>query len=246
MNNVKFDLGMASFTLRKFDLIETSKMTKRVGLTHISLKSMHLPLDTEKNEIKNLANKVREIGLELYGCGVIYMSSREEVDNAFEYAEAADINVIIGVPEKELLDYVEEKVKEYDIKLAIHNHGPGDDRYPSPGDVYEAIKDKDERMGLCLDIGHTKRLDEDPIKALVEYNDRIHDIHIKDVSEASEDGGPVPMNRGVINIPEVLKKLIEIDYQGVLGLEYEDKPEDPLPEIAESVGFMKGVVSVIT
>ena len=220
-------------------------MTRRVGLTHISLKSMHLPLDKDKNEIKEAAKKVREIGLDLYGCGVVYMSSREEAENAFTYAEAANMEVIIGVPDKELLSFVEDKVKEYDIKLAIHNHGPGDERYPSPDDVYEVVKDRDERMGLCLDIGHTKRLGEDPIQAIDKYAERLHDIHIKDISEASEAGGPVPMNRGVIDIPAVLEKIAEIEYEAVLGLEYEDKPEDPLPEIAESVGFMKGVLSLL-
>ncbi|MFW5980594.1 MAG: sugar phosphate isomerase/epimerase family protein [Halanaerobiaceae bacterium] len=245
MGDYKFNLGMASFTLREFDLVKAAKMTKRAGLTHISLKSMHLPLDLEEDELKEKAAKVREIGLDLYGCGVVYMGTEEEVENAFKYAETAGMDIIIGVPEKELLDLVEEKVKEYDIKLAIHNHGPGDERYPSPSDVYKAVKDRDKRMGLCLDIGHTMRIKEDPIKAVEKYADRIHDLHVKDVSEASAEGGPVPMNRGVIDIPAFLRKVKEIGYEGVMGLEYEANPEDPLPEIAESVGFMKGVLSVI-
>ena len=245
MEGYKFNLGMASFTLREFDLIQAAEMSKRAGLTHISLKSMHLPLDTEKSKIKELAQKVREVGIDLYGCGVVYMSSETEVENAFEYARAAGMETIIGVPEKKLLSLVEEKVKDYDINLAIHNHGPGDERYPSPSDVYEAVKNRDERMGLCLDIGHTQRLGEDPVEALEKYAPRIHDIHIKDVTAASEEGVAAPMNRGVVDIPNVLRKIIEIDYEGVLGLEYEENPEDPLPEIAESVGFTKGVLSVL-
>ncbi|MFW6309355.1 MAG: sugar phosphate isomerase/epimerase, partial [bacterium] len=115
MSELQFNLGMASFTLREFDLVKAAEMTKRAGLTHISLKSMHLPLDLEENELKEATKKVREIGLNLYGCGVVYMETKEEVKNAFQYAQTADMEIIIGVPEKELLDFVEEKIKEYDI-----------------------------------------------------------------------------------------------------------------------------------
>jgi len=243
MEGIEFKLGMASFTLREFDLMEAAQMTKRVGLTHISLKSMHLPLQLEPRDLKISARKVRELGLELYGCGVVYMSSEREVEQAFKYAQAAGMDTVIGVPEKELLPLVEEKVRQSGLRLAIHNHGPGDERYPSPSDVYKAVQDMDERIGLCLDVGHTKRLGEDPVLAVKEFADRLHDVHIKDVNEGSEAGHAVPINRGVIDIPELLRTLIEIDYDGVLGLEYEENPEDPLPEIAESVGFMKGVLA---
>ncbi len=133
-------------------------MTKRLDLKRISLKDMHLPLNSTNEEIKKAVKEIKDAGLELYGAGVIYMTNEDEVNRAFEYAKTAGIEIIIGVPEHELLPLAEQKVKEYNIKLAIHNHGPTDKRFPSPESVYEKIKNMDNRMGMCLDIGHTMRL----------------------------------------------------------------------------------------
>ncbi len=151
----RFQLGMASYTLRKFNLDETLAMTKRVGLKYICFKSMHLELDSTQAEIEAAVEKVKEAGLTLYGGGVISMKNEPDVHRAFDYAKAAGMKVIIGVPAPELLPLVNKKVKQYDIKVAIHNHGPGDKIYPTPASAYERIKGLDKRIGLCNDIGHT-------------------------------------------------------------------------------------------
>lgn len=239
-------LGIASYTFRKFNLEETIAMTKRTALTRIAFKSFHLPLESTPDEIRSIAAKVRQAGLELYGCGVIYMNSEDEVNRAFNYAKEAGVQVIIGVPKHELLELVNNKVQKYNIKLAIHNHGPGDDVYPSPESAYERIKHMDPRMGLCLDIGHTKRLRLDPSEAAQKYAARLHDIHIKDVNAAAEQGKTVEIGRGVIDIPKFLQTLIKINYQGVVALEYEKDEQDPLPGVAESIGYLRGVLSVIS
>jgi inosose dehydratase len=141
-----------SYTLRKFDLEQTLTMTKRVGLNNIALKSYHLPLGSGTKKIGEIAKQVRSAGLNLYGGGVIYMKNEAEVNRAFEYAEAAGMQTIIGVPEPKLLPLVNEKVEQYHIKVAIHNHGPGDKRYPTPDSAYEKIKNLDKRIGICNDI----------------------------------------------------------------------------------------------
>ncbi len=238
-------LGMASYTFREFPLEEAISMTKRLDLRWISLKSFHLPLESTEQEIKEAAEKVRASGLDLYGGGVIYMSSEQEVERAFLYARAAGIKIIIGVPGHELLGLVEEKVKEFDIKLAIHNHGPTDELYPTPGSAYERIKGFDRRVGICLDIGHTQRAGVDPSGAAEMYKDRLLDVHIKDVTQADKDGTTVEMGRGVIDIPRFLKTLLAIRYQGCVALEFEKDGKDPLPGAAESIGFINGVISVI-
>ncbi len=163
-----FDLGIASYTFRKFSLEDTLKMTKRLGISKIGFKSFHLPLDASDELIASTVAKCEEAGINLYGGGVIYMKTKEEVDNAFEYAKKAKMKIIIGVPNHELLSYTEGKVKEYGIKLAIHNHGPGDDLYPSAESAYVLIKDMDPGMGLCIDIGHTKRINRDPEQDLLD------------------------------------------------------------------------------
>lgn len=241
-NAFDLKLGLASYTLREFSLDEVIAMAKRVQLPHLCLKSMHMPLDASAAAIEAAAKKVRDAGLDLYGAGVIYMKSADEVNNAFAYAKTAGLKVIVGVPNYDLLPLVEQKVKETDIKLAIHNHGPGDDVYPSPDSVMEKVKDLDPRIGLCMDIGHTVRIGEDPSEKAVKYADRLYDIHIKDVNMGTAEGTPLEIGRGIIDIPRFLRTLQEIKYAGIVGFEYEKDGKDPLAGLAESVGYVKGVM----
>lgn len=241
----KFELGLASYTLRKFDLAKTIELTRRVGLKHIALKDFHLPMNSSIEQIQAAAAQVREAGLDLYGGGVIYMKTEAQVNQAFDYAKAAGMRIIIGVPEHNLLPLVDKKVKEYDIKVAIHNHGPGDKVYPLPSSVYEKIKDLDPRIGLCNDIGHTMRSGIDPAASIIEFADRMIDFHIKDVSAANAKGGAVEMGRGVIDIPQVMRTLVKIDYAGIVSFEYEKDADDPVPGLAESVGYARGVLAAI-
>jgi len=242
----KFELGLASYTLRKFDLDKTLQITKKVGLQHIAFKDFHLPLDSSPERIKETVAKVKDAGLDLYGGGVIYMKDEQQVNRAFDYAKAAGMRVIIGVPEPELLPLVDKKVKEYDIKVAIHNHGPGDKVYPVPASAYEKIKDLDKRIGLCNDIGHTIRAGVDPAASIEQFPDRLLDVHIKDESAANAKGNPVEVGRGVIDIPQVLRTLIKINYTGIVSFEYEKDENDPVAGLAESVGYVRGVLRVLS
>ena len=241
----KLNLGLTSYTFRNFSLDQTIQMTKRLGLKRLSLKDMHLPLNSSKKAIRKAVSEIKDAGLELYGAGIIYMTNEDEVNQAFEYAKTAGIQVIIGVPEHAFLTLAEQKVKEYNIKLAIHNHGPTDKKYPSPRSIYEKIKNMDERMGMCLDIGHTMRLGIDPSDAFEKYRNRIFDIHIKDETKTAADGSTIEIGRGVINIPKFLSALLKNNYTGTVAFEYEKDKEDPLPGVAESVGYVRGVLAVV-
>jgi len=238
-------LGLASYTLKDFKLDEAIKITKRVGLENIALKSMHMPLESSADEVKQIAARVREAGLNLYGAGVIYMKSAKEVEDAFTYAKNAGLEMIIGVPNHDLLSLANEQVKKYNIKLAIHNHGPGDDLYSSPDDIYKLIKDLDKRIGFCIDIGHVQRIKQDPIVMIERYKDRLYDMHMKDVNKNTGDGVPVEVGRGIIDIPGVVKALKKINYAGNVAFEYEKDANDPLPGLAESVGYLKGVIKTV-
>jgi sugar phosphate isomerase/epimerase len=221
-------------------------MTARLGIPKLCLKSMHMPLDSTADEIRVMAAKVNEAGIDLYGAGVIYMKSVEEVDHAFTYAQNAGMDIIVGVPEHALLEHCNEKVKETGIKLAIHNHGPGDKKYPTPESAYKLIKDMDPGMGLCVDIGHTARIGEDPIDDTRKYMDRVHDIHIKDEDKADPSGLPCEVGHGVIDIPGFLKMLLEENYSKIVAFEYEKDGKDPLAGLAESVGYVRGVLKVLS
>lgn len=245
LEGTSLKLGMASYTFREFGLEKTLEMTKRLGLTRICFKSFHLPLESTEKEIRAVATKVKDNGLELYGCGVVYMKNEEEVVRAFDYAKAAGMRMIIGVPNHELLELVNKKVREYNIQVAIHNHGPGDELYPTPESVYEKIIDLDLRIGLCLDIGHTQRSGINPSDSALKFAHRLLDVHFKDVTASTKEGRTVEVGRGVIDIPQFLRTLLKINYSGIASLEYEKDGKDPLPGAAESVGYVKGVLSAL-
>jgi sugar phosphate isomerase/epimerase len=242
---IPFELGIASYTFREFSLEETIAMTKRLAIKNLCLKSMHMPLDSSPEEIRRRAKMVHEAGIDLYGAGVVYMKNPEEVENAFTYAKLAGMKVIVGVPEHELLEMVNKKVKETGIKLAIHNHGPGDERYPTPASAYKLIKDMDPGMGLCVDIGHTLRIGQDPTAETSKYLDRVHDIHIKDEDKADPSGVTCEIGHGVIDIPGFLEMLLQKKYNKVVSFEFEKDPKDPLPGLAESVGYVRGALKLL-
>ncbi len=237
------EVGVAGYTFAKFTLDQSITMLQRLGVKNLSLKEIHLPLNSSDEKIKEAMDKFSKAGINIYTVGVVYMRSREAVDQAFQYAKKVGVNMIVGVPAYDLIDHAEELVKQYNIRLAIHNHGPEDALYPAPKDVYDRIKNRDSRMGMCIDIGHALRAGTAPEKAIREYKDRLFDLHIKDVSIAAKDGKAIEMGRGVIHIPEVVESLKKIKYAGICSIEYEKDMTDPMPGIAESIGYFKGVVA---
>jgi inosose dehydratase len=239
-------VGITSYTLRKFNLDQAIAMTKQAGVKYISLKDMHLPLNSTTSQRQEVRRKIESAGLILMGCGVVYLNNDEaEVRRAFEYAKEAGMPTIISSPVPEALDLVERAAKEYDIRVAIHNHGPGDQRYPSPLDVLRLVKDRDARMGLCMDVGHTVRIGVDPVAAIEQCASRLYDFHMKDVTAATPRGQPIAVGRGVIDIVGVLRGLLGIKYSYDVELEYEANADAPLPGMVESFGYLRGVLAAM-
>lgn len=236
-------VGIAGYTFYKFDLETSIAMMKKLGVHYLSVKDIHLPLNSSQETINATLAKYKAADIHVYTVGVIYMKTKEAVDQAFAYAQKCGVPMIVGVPDYNLLDYTEEKVKEYNIKLAIHNHGPEDALYPGPKDVYDRIKHRDPRMGLCIDIGHAVRAGTAVDKAVKEYKSRLFDLHIKDVSIAAKEGKAIELGRGVIDFPALVKALNKIGYKGVCSIEFEKDMSDPMAGIAESVGYFRGVMS---
>ncbi len=234
-------LGIASYSFRAFTLDQVIEMALRLGISRLTLKDMHLPLTSSADEIKPVLEKLRSAGLTLTSCGVVYMKSEEEVRRAFAYARAAEIDMLVGVPHASLLANAEQQVKETGIALAIHNHGPNDDRYPSPESAYRLIEGMDKRMGLCIDVGHTQRLGLDPAAEAGRFFDRLLDVHIKDVTSSDANGSTVEIGRGVVNIPGLMAALRRLKYRRTLHIEFEKDEKDPLPGIAESAGYLRGI-----
>lgn len=241
----KFPMGMAGYTFAKFSVDEAIAQMQRAGISYISVKDIHLPLNSSEAKIAEVLGKFKAAGIQVYAVGVIYMKTEKAVDEAFAYAAKAGVPLIVGVPNPELLDYTEAKIKATNIRLAIHNHGPEDKLYPGPKNVYDLIKNRDARLGICLDIGHAMRAGEEPGKALKLYKERIFDLHLKDVTAASNQGKPTEIGRGVIDFPAFVQSMSKINYTGICSIEYEKNMADPLPGIAESKGFFEGVISAV-
>jgi inosose dehydratase len=248
-----FRLAIAGYTFNKFKLEPTLEMLKEVDVHYLCIKDFHLPLKSTDEEIAAFHAKCKSFDVTGYGVGPIYMGSEEEVDNAFAYAKRVGVKTVVGVPFKmvekkrvsspELLQVVNRKVREYDMKYAIHNHGPDmPELFPTAESAIDLIKDLDKRVGLCLDIGHQLRDGRDPVKAMLDFADRVHDIHIKNVTAATKQGRAIEMPRGAIDMPAFVRALRKVKYSGMCSLEYEKDMDNPIVGIAESVGYFRGLM----
>ena len=237
-------LGVASYSLRKFDRAHVIEMMKALKAPLINLKDMHLPY-TPPEETRRAANEFRQAGLTITGAGVISFEKDDDEDmrRKFEYVKTAGIPLIIGMPNKAVLPRLEKFVKEYNIKVAIHNHGPEDKNFPSPFDVLKAIEKLDPRVGLCVDVGHGVRAGADIPSAIRAAGPRALDMHIKDLTDFSRDDSGCPVGDGKMPVPAIFKTLFEIGFKGQVMLEYEIDENNPLPGMIKSFAYMRGVLA---
>ena len=238
----KFKIGMAGYTFLKFDLDKTLETLQRTNVHYLCIKDFHLALTSTDEQIAAFKAKLEAKGVTGYAVGPIYMKSEADIDKAFDYAKRVGVKLIVGVPNYELLPYVDKKVKEYGFNYAIHLHGPDIKVYPDAEDVWNHVKDLDPRIGMCLDIGHDTRNGKDPVADLKKYQSRVFDVHIKDVTGTTKLGYSLEVGRGVIDFPAFVKMLRKVGYTGVCSLEHEINMGDPFMGIAESIGYFRGVI----
>lgn len=236
-----FHLGMAGYSFVKFDLQKTLETMQKLDLHYLCIKDFHLPLDSTEEQIAAFHKKLSDYGVTGYGVGPIYMKTEAEVDRAFAYARRVGVNLLVGVPNYELLDYVEKKVQEYDIRLAIHLHGPDMPIYPNAEDIWNNVKDRDSRMGMCLDIGHNLRYGSDSLADYCKYHSRVYDMHLKDVTAPTKEGKRAEVGRGIIDFPLYIKLMRKYGYSGSVSLEHEKDMDNPFMGMAESIGYFRGV-----
>jgi len=238
----KFKIGMAGYTFLKFDIDKALETLERTNVHYLCIKDFHLPMTSTDEQIAAFQAKLKAKNVTGYAVGPIYMKSEAEIDRAFEYAKRVGVKLIIGVPNYDLLPYVDKKVKEYDFYYAIHLHGPDIATYPDAEDVWNHVKDLDPRIGMCLDIGHDTRNGKDAVADLEKYQTRVFDIHIKDVTGTTKLGYSIEVGRGVIDFPAFVKMLRKVGYSGVCSLEHEINMTDPFMGIAEDIGYFRGVI----
>src|SRR5215216_4519749 len=193
----EFRIGIASYTFRKMSLDDTIKALQRLNLNYISIKDFHLSLKSNKDERQLAVQKLKAAGITPLSCGNITMENDEaNIRTAFEYAKDCGIPTIVCSPHPDSMSMLDKMVKEYNIKLAIHNHGPEDKRFPSPYDVWKAVEAYDRRIGLCIDVGHTARAGVDPAEAIRRCRERLYDLHLKDIDSTEAAGKTIEGGRG--------------------------------------------------
>ena len=252
------NVGLTTFSTRKLSLDDTVGLLAKVGVENIALKSFHLPLRSSPGERAAVRRQLADAGLELRGCGVVGLKNDEaDMRRKLDYVRDMGAAVVTVTIPEEAFTLLDRVVKDYDIRVAVHTHGPEDQK--ADGNrravrtqldywrwdatrILPMIEGLDRRIGVCVDVGHTFRLPLDPIKAIRECGDRLYDIHLKDLKEASRRRLDVPLGRGVVDIRGVLRALQQMNYAYHVALEYEAEPAAPQLGIAESFGFLRGVL----
>jgi sugar phosphate isomerase/epimerase len=221
-------------------------MTQEAELKFINLKDVHLPMKTTRAERLAVRQKVEAAGLTLMGGGVIYLTTPEaDFRGAFEYVKDAGMPLMVTSIAPALLDTLEKWVKEYDVRVAINNRGPGQANFSSPYDIFRAVKSRDARLGICMDTGHTARLGEDPAKAIRDCRSRLFDLHLKDVTLAKPEGKSTAIGFGAIDMVAVFKELLRQKFPYHVGIECDEKEDAPQPDVLASVAYIRGVLAAI-
>jgi sugar phosphate isomerase/epimerase len=238
-------LGVASYSLREFPLDKALEMIKTLRTPYVNFKSVHVPYEKSADELAVIRKQIEDQGFKIVGGGTITFNEDTDagVEKYFAYAKAAGMPTIVCTGPVAVLPRVEKFAKQYDIKVAIHNHGTEDKVFPSPYDVLKNVKNMDSRMGLCIDIGHTVRTGTDVVKAVLDAGPRLHDMHAKDLADLSKRDSQVAVGEGKIPIAAIFRALQTIKYPGYVNLEYEINAKDPLPGMQISFAHMRGVIA---
>lgn len=239
-------LGLASYTFRNFTRAQMIGFMKQLRVTELNAKDVkdHLPMDAAE-EAQAVADYSAN-SIHLHAAGAIYFRKDDEASlrAPFEYCKRANIPVIVaGDPTPEVLPRIAQLAKEYDIRIAIHNHGPEDKVWPSPLDVLKAVDHLDEHMGCCIDVGHTVRAGTDVAEAIHKAGARLFNVHMKDLTSFSSKESQVAVGEGILPIREIFQALAAIQYKGFVDLEYEIHADDPMPGVIESFAYMRGVLT---
>ena len=220
---------------------------QKLGVRYITLKDMHLPRTDSLEVVAANRRKIEAAGLTILGGSTIYWKTPDEAEirKDFDYAKAAGMPLMVCAPAPETLDIVEKLVKQFDIKVAIHNHGPEDKVYPTPYEPYKLIEKRDPRVGLCIDIGHTARAGKDITKTILELKSRVLDVHVKDLKDPKDKDSQTECGRGVFDFPGMFRALVSFGFSGHAALEYGINENDPAPGMNESLAYMRGVLAGI-
>ena len=238
-------LGVASYSFREFQRKLAISGVKALKTPYVNIKEFHLPYRSSREELVNGRQDFEKAGLIILAGGVISLQKDDDDDIRFyfEYAKTAGMPLMVIAPTATTLPRVEKFVKEYNIKAAVHNHGPEDKHFPTPQSALTIVRNMDPRVGLCIDVGHTARTGVDVVEAIREAGPRLLDMHIKDLTSPSKKDSQCDVGEGAIPIVEIFKTLKAMNYRGGVMLEYEINEDNPLPSMQRSFSYMRGVLA---
>lgn len=262
LGKVGFSLGIAGYTYHKFNIDQTLAAMKKLDVRNLCIKDFHLPLKSTQKEIDDFKQKCADHGVTGYAVGPIYMDAAKPdfPREAFDYAARIGVKTVVGVPfemrevngrmekceSRKLCEKLSALCDEYKMNYAIHNHGPDIPYlFPIGESGWNMVKDLSPRMGLCLDIGHQFRDNRDPVAAIRKFHTRMFDLHLKNVTHNSKKGVAAPLPRGMIDLPAVVRALVDVGYTGCCSLEYERSFSDNYAEIAECIGYFRGLMDSV-
>lgn len=237
----KLKLGIQLYSLRGFPLDKALQHAKELGFEQVELFGGMLPINASPEEIAKVKARVAELGMTISAHGVNSFGKDFAANRkTFEFAKELGVRQIAADPEPASFDNLDELVKEFDIRVAIHNHGPNA-RYNKAIDVIQAIDGHDERIGACADLGHFIRSGQQPVEVIRLLKGRLYGIHLKDFAEMKDKTKGVILGKGHLNVPAVFAALVKVGFpaDGALSLEYEENPDNPIEEIRECVAVAK-------
>jgi sugar phosphate isomerase/epimerase len=229
-----FPVGVQSYSLRQFKLPEALRHLQGMQVHYVEFAGTHLPIDSSEEEIANILKLTREAGLKVSAHGVNRFTKDHEANKkVFDFAKKIGARTISADPGPDSFDSLDKLVAEYDIRIAIHKHGPTH-RYNKVQSVVDAIKDHDKRIGACVDCGHYLRSGEDPVKCVLTLGDRVYGVHMKDEAEMNTPkSSNVVLGKGHLDLVGLFKALRQVKFpaDGALSLEYEANPQNPIDEM---------------
>lgn len=242
-------LGVASYTFAKLPVAGVIAALQRFGLDAVSLYKSHAPWgDGTPAQCRAVVQQFADAGIAVTSTGMIEITNDEAAARrALDNVRGAGLKQFCARQKPDALPLLDRLVKEYDLRVAIHNHGPTED-FPTGSEVWKAIQPFDHRIGLCLDIGHGFRAGEDVVDTVHRAHERLYEVHLRDTKARGgtmKDPDATVVGRGAVDVRGVLAALLEIGYPFQAEFEYEKKEDDRLPGLAESVGYVRGVLAAL-
>ena len=240
-------LGLQLYSLRKFSLDDALKHAKDLGFEQVEFYGGMFAVDSSDEKISEVVGKVKTLGLSISAHGVNGFGKDFAANRrVFEFAKKAGISILSAAPTPESLDNLNELVKEFNIRIAIHNHGPKD-RFNKVADLLKAIDGRDERIGACADLGHYIRSGEKPVEVIRSLTGRLFGVHLKDFETMEDKAKGVLLGQGHLQCDAVFDAMVKAKFpsDGALSLEYEENPDNPLEDIRQCVATAKKAIASI-